>query len=308
MEKVRAALLRMAKTAIGESVPADLTGRLAKEIISGYDLHSRTGFPDSIPISGQIAASAVVEDAVAGGRFLPLVERIAVLDRDGFMGRPYPIPVLRELFKAIQAEGYLWDANTSHFMENPSIRRTANWGRLLEREEYHFSLLRLDIVKNSRLVRRHGEEAAQDAYAEVRESFRRAVEDRHGRIWKWEGDGALAAFHYGQVTTAATLAGIAFMNELFLYNRAGSTLGEPISVRLAAHTGPLRYASLASDITKQETVRDLVDLESRSTPSNCFCVSRTHSQTLERVVFDLLREHRVDGRLVYLYSVELEQP
>ncbi len=305
MEKVKASLLRMTKTALGDSIPADLTGRIAKEVMRGYDLHARTGFRDSIPISSQVAASAVVDDAVAMGRFLLLVERMAEIDRDGFMGRPYRIPILKDLFKAIQAEGYVWDGGTRHFMENPAIRRTPNWGRLIENEEYRFSLLRLDIVKNSRIVKKHGEDAARQAYGELRDLFKRAVEQRHGRVWKWEGDGGMAAFHYGHGATSAALAGMAFVNDLFIFNRTANELGEPLSVRLAAHSGPLFYSSSPAEIAKQETTRELVDLESQKTPPGSLCLSTALSQTLDRVVLDSFKNTRVDGAPVHLYRVEV---
>jgi len=304
MEKVRAALLRLTKTALGDSIPADLTGRIAKDVMGAYDLHGRTGFRDSIPISGQIAASAVVDDAAERGRFLLLVERMAQIDRDGFMGRPYKIPILRDLFKAIQAEGYVWDEGTRHFMENPSMRRTPNWGRLIENEEYRFSLLRLDIVKNSRLVKQHGEEAARLMYGELRDRFARCVEHRHGRVWKWEGDGGMAAFHYGHGPTSAALAGIAFIHELYFFNRTANTLGEPISVRIAAHSGPLLYSASAAEVSKQETAKELVEIESRKTPPDALCLSTVLSQTLDRVILDRFEEDFVEVAPVHIYRVE----
>jgi len=45
------------------------------------------------------------DDVVDAGLFLHFIERLARLDREGFMGRSYRIAGLRELFKAIGAEG-----------------------------------------------------------------------------------------------------------------------------------------------------------------------------------------------------------
>jgi hypothetical protein len=306
MEKVRAALIRIAKTALGDSLPAEMTGKIAKDVISGYDLNIRTGFPDSIPISSQIAASAVVDDAIACGRFISLVERLAVLEREGFMGRTYRIPALRDLLKAIQAEGFLWDENTRRFMENPAIRRTPNWGCMLEHEEYRFSLLKVDIVKNSKLVKRHGEGAAREAYGELRERFTRIVEQRLGRVWKWEGDGGVAAFHYGHSATSAALAGMAFLHDLFLFNRTANDLGEHISVRAASHSGPLVYRASYDDISKQETAKETAELEAKRTPADTLCISAAIARSLDRVIIDRFRGEKVDGVPVFLYGVALE--
>lgn len=307
MEKVRAALIRMAKTALSDSLPAEMTDKIAKDVIRGYDLNARTGIPDSIAISSQIAASSVVDDAIASGRFLPLVERVAVLDREGFMGRPYRIAVLRDLMKAIQSEGYLWDEGTRRFMENPAIRRTRNWGCLIEHEEYPFSLLKVDIVKNSNIVLRHGEDAAREVYAGLRERFTRLVEQRLGRLWKWEGDGGVAAFHYGHSATAAALAGMAFLHDLFIFNRTANDLGEPLSVRIASHSGPLVYRASYDEISKQETARETAELESKRTPSDSLCLSAAIARSLDRVIIDRFKSAKVGGAPVYLYSVTLEE-
>lgn len=304
MDKVHSAIIRLAKKALTESLPSDMTERVARDVFGSYDLHRRSGVPENIPITGQAAAVAVVDDSVREGRILPLVERLALLDRDGFMGRAYRVPGLRELFKALQAEGYLWDAGSCHFMENPAIRRTANWGRLLDGEEYAFALLRVDVVNNSLIVRRRGEAAAREAYAELRERFRRAAEKRFGRLWKWEGDGGVAAFHYGNAPTSAALAGLAFLNDLFVYNRTSNALGERISVRVAGHAGPLRYSSVHSEMAKQETSREAGELEARRTPPDSFCLSPALSRNLERVVLDRFREEFRDGMLVHVFSVE----
>jgi len=177
--KVRGAAAQMLKRCLCESaLDADMLERVAKDIIPDYDLRARTGFPPNIPVQAQTAAARIVDDIVVGDRFLHFIERLARLDSEGFMGRSYRVAGLRELFKGIGAEGYIWDAPTGRFMEDPRIRRTANWGRLSAGEELRFSLLRIDVVKNSRLVKVHGEEAARDAYGDLRGILARCVEHR----------------------------------------------------------------------------------------------------------------------------------
>ena len=206
----------MLKKSLYESLNAEMLERVAQDLIPDYDLCQRTGFPPNIPMQGQTAASRIVDDIVAEDLFLHFIERLVQLDREGFMGRSYRVAGLRELFKSIGSEGYLWDSETSHFMEDPRIRRTHNWGRLLQGEELRFSLLRVDVVRNSRIVKVHGETAARGAYEDLRGMLARCAERRSGRIWSWEGDGALAAFLFGHSTTSSVLAGMALLHELFI--------------------------------------------------------------------------------------------
>lgn len=304
--KPRGALSQALKRCLYESLDAAMIERVAQTVLPDYDLRKRTGFPPNIPVQAQTAASRVVDDFVADERFLHLVEALARLDREGFMGRPYRISGLRELSKAICAEGYVWDQETSRFMEDPRVRRTPGWGRLAPGEELRFSLLRVDVVKNSRIVRTHGESAARGVYEELRCMLSRCVERRSGRVWTWEGDGGLAAFLFGHSTTSCVLAGIALMNELFMYNRTGNRLGESLNIRAAAHTGPLRYDPDLAEMMKQETCREALEAESRWTPPQSFCITPAVAGTLDRVLSDRFKPIKGNGSRLLAYDSGLE--
>jgi Adenylate cyclase, family 3 (some proteins contain HAMP domain) len=306
--KIKGSLAQTLKKNLYESLNAEMLERLANDLIPGYDLYARTGFPRNIPMQVQIASSRIVDDIIEEGLFLLFIERLALLDREGFMGRPYRVAGLREMFKAIGAEGYVWDAETSRFMEDPRIRRTRNWGRLLPGEELRFSLLRLDVVKNSKLVKSQGESAARSAYDDLRSMLARSVERRSGRIWSYEGDGALAAFLFGHSTTASVLAGIAFINELFIYNRAYNRMDESLRVRAAVHTGPLRYLEDVGEMLKQETCREVIEAESKWTPPDHLSITPAVAGTLDRVLLDRFERSPLAGARTIVYDVGVERP
>ncbi len=302
--KDRGPLAASMKKSLHESLNTDMLSRIARDVFGeDYDLHARTGFPASVAVPGQVATDCLVDDAVAEGRLLHLVERLAQLDGEGFMGRPYRITGLREMFKCVLADGYLWDEATGHFMEDPRTRRSPNWGRLLAGEEHRFSLLRVDVVRNSRIVRAHGEAAARDAYDDLRAILARCAELRSGRIWSWEGDGALAAFLFGHSTTSAVLSGMALLHELFLYDRLHNNLGEPLRVRAAVHTGPLRYFPEVAEMAKQETILEVMEAESRGTPPSCLSITPAVAPTLDRVILDRFRDDRTGASRLLLYEV-----
>ncbi|HOX49813.1 MAG TPA: hypothetical protein P5165_04110 [Spirochaetia bacterium] len=306
--KVKTPLAIAAKKCLHESLPPEMISRLALEVVPGYDLSSKTGFPATMPVPAQLAVSHLVDDVIAKGRFLVLAERLAALDREGFMGRAYRITGLREVFRGIFAEGYLWDEETQLFMEDPKTRRTPDWGRLLEGEEHRFSFLRIDIVKNSRLVHIHGETAAREAYDDLRNIFARVVELRGGRVWRWEGDGALAAFLFGHSTTSAVLAGMALLHELFLYDRLHNSLGEPLRVRAAVHTGPLRYSPEIGDVLKQETVQEVLDAEGHWTPPGALTITPAVAPTLDRVILGRFKPSLDPSSRLLAYEVRIGTP
>ncbi len=303
--KVKPPLALAAKKCLHESLAPEMLARIAKEVMPGYDLSGRAGFPQTIPVPSQIMISHFIDDVIGAERFLLLVERLVRLDREGFMGRAYRIPGLSELFKGILAEGYLWDEETQLFMEDPRSHRRPDWGRLTEGEEHRFSLLRMDIVKNSELVRAHGESRARAAFEDLRVIFARAVESRSGRIWRWDGDGALAAFLFGHSTTSAVLAGIATLNELFLYDRFHNALGEPLKTRIAAHTGPLRYSTAVAEMLKQETTQEVIEAESRWTPPGALSISPAVAPTLDKVIFDRFHPSGEPGSRLLIYEIKV---
>ncbi len=306
--KVKGALSQMLKKCLNESLSPDMLERMAQDVIPDYDLRARTGFPPNIPMQGQTAASRIADDIVEGGLLLHFVERLTRLDREGFMGRSYRIVGLRELFKSIGAEGYLWDADTNRFMEDPRIRRTHNWGRLVQGEEMRFSLLRVDVVKNSRIVKVRGETAARGAYEDLRSMLARAVERRSGRVWSYEGDGALAAFLFGHSTTSSVLAAMSLVHELFIYNRAYNRMGEPLRVRMAVHTGPLRYHPEVGEMLKQETCLEVVEAESRWTPPEALTITPAVAGTLDRVILDRFKASSEPGSRALVYALALGTP
>jgi hypothetical protein len=305
--KVRKELVQLARRTLLEAVPPEMHHKLARELFDGYDLHEATGFPANIPIPPQVAAQTIVDDSLRLDRFLELIELFVRLDQSGFMGRNYPIPQLREIVKLIAAEDFVWDSHTGMFMEDQRRRRTPGWGRIRSGEEHRFSLLRIDIARNSRLVRTHRPAEVRRAYGDLREMFTRTVEDRGGRVWSWEGDGALAAFHFGHATTQATLAGMALLHDLFLYNRFDNPLGEALHIRTAAHTGPLRFTEDGNEIKRQETCKEVIDLEENCAPSDYLAISAAVAPTLDRVLLDRFKPlESKNAWLVYGYTIRME--
>jgi hypothetical protein len=158
-------------------------------------------------------------------------------------------------------------------------------------------------VTNSRIVKLHGESAARGAYEDLRAMLARCAERRSGRIWSWVGDGALAAFLYGHSTTSSVLSGMALLHELFIYNRAYNRMGESVRVRVAAHTGPIRYLADVGEILKQETCREVIESESRWTPTDCLSISPAVAGTLDRVILDRFAPNPEPASRSLIYSI-----
>ena len=229
---------------------------LVREIFPDYDIHKRTGIPDSLVIPTADVATQIVRDVVDRGKFLIFVALLIQTQDQGFMGRQYPIPRLREIIRGTYELGYMFDSVNRIFVEDPRHRRTRNWGVLEEEVEYQLAFLCIDIAGNTRLVKNHPEEVIERTYADLRETVTNTITKRNGRVWSWEGDGGLVAFYFGDKNTGAVLSAMEIQHELFIYNRIRCRLNSPLKVRIGVHSGHCEYTDNTEDLEKMETVKE----------------------------------------------------
>jgi len=299
--KVKPTLINLTVKALAASMGVKIMEVLAKKLVPGYDLYERKGFPESIPIPNIDAARQILTDMNRLELFPDYVNLLIKVQSEGHMGRKYRISYLRDIIKMFAEQGFIYDGINKIFVENPRIRRTRNWGTLRNQEEYIFTFLRLDIVKNSELVRKHPAELIQKTYSDLRDIVDIAIERRNGRVWNWEGDGGLVAFYFSYKNLLAVVSAMEIIHEIFIYNRLFRKLDEPIRVRLAIHNGPCEYSENEEDIKKGETVRKIIEIESGYTKPNSITVSNTVHVTLDTVLADQFKPVEKSGGAKYFY-------
>ncbi|MBN2323890.1 MAG: hypothetical protein JXQ30_09155 [Spirochaetes bacterium] len=303
--KVKAKLENLAVRALAESMTVDVMTVLAKKLIDGYDLYDRTGFPENIPIPNLDAARQILKDMNGLEIFPHFVNLLIKIQSEGLMGRKYKVSYLHEIIEGITEHGLIYDNINKIFVENPTMRRTRNWGALRKSKEYIFAFLRLDIVKNSELVRKYSAELIQKTYTDLKDIVDIAIERRNGRVWSWEGDGGLIAFYFSYKKLLAVVSAMEIIHELFLYNRLFRKLNDPIAVRLAVHSGSCEYTENEEELKKNDTVKKVVMIESKHTRPNTITLSHTVYESLDSVLADQFTQLKAgDGRRYYSYALE----
>lgn len=292
--------------AISESMDSRTMTAITRELLRGYDLHERTGFPESIPIPNLSAAKQIISDIVKEDLLLPFVSLLIDLHDKGRQGRRYQIPMLRQVIKEIFDLGFIYDNANSIFVEDPRIRRTRNWGVLHEGYEYNICFLRLDIAGNSSLVRRYPENLIKKTYNDVRAIVNEAIEKRDGRIWSWEGDGGLVAFYFGNFHVSAILSAMEINHALFMYNMEENRLGSPLVVRIAVHGGSVEYTDNEENLMKSETVKRAYEIEQRYTPPGAVTISEVVKVMVDEVVANEFAPVRDGNQTYYAYALQLE--
>jgi class 3 adenylate cyclase len=270
--RVQARLGSLFVSALSQSMPVELMQKVARSVITDYDVYDRSGFPKSIPMPRADAARQILRDFYQEGYFLKLIESLIEMVSHGDMGRDVRMALLPKIIAEVEDQGYRYAADKGVFVEAGETSRTMGWGTLRENHTYEFALLRVDIVGNTEMVRKYAKPVVSSTYDALRDMVTRLVERRDGRIWGWEGDGGLAAFYFIDKTIQATLCGMEIVHELFFYNLLARILPEPIRVRIAVHAGPCRFLISAKE-SSGDTIRRVELLESQYTLPGTLTVS-----------------------------------
>jgi hypothetical protein len=302
-------MINLATKSLSESMDVNVMTHLAKDIISGYDLHQRTGFRASMVVPQRDAAKQIITDIAKSGMFFSFIGLLIQIHTTGYKGRMYPISYLKDIVRMINEDfGYIYDAENKMFVEDPAVRRTRNWGAFIEGHDYVLSLLRIDIVGSSQLVRKYPENLVNATYGDLRKIVDKAIYKRNGRIWNWEGDGGLVAFYFANKSILATLSGMEIINELFLYNAIHCRLEEPVKVRIAVNTGTIQYTQDSEELMKNDFVKETVQIESKYTKPNSMTISNMVSSKLDASLLEGFKIVMIDPRTkYYTYSITMEQ-
>ena len=301
--RVKGRLRTLATRALTESMEVKTMVHVARRMFGNYDLHERTGFPQSVPIPNRTAASQIITDVAETDLFLEFVSLLMSLERVGMAGRKYKIPRLNTIVTEILDTGYRYDSGSGTFVEDRAIRTTRNWGVLREGESYVMAFLGVDVAGNSELVRRHGQGSMQRIYQTLRQIATESVERRNGRLWGWEGDGGLFAFTFEEENQRAVHSAVEVLHELFLYNLVSCPLPEGLHVRLTIHNGPCEYRSDGTEL-KVDTVKRLWDIDSKYGQQDSLTISAAILPSLDHSLSSRFEGiHTSSGENLYAYSV-----
>jgi len=296
---------RFCRKCLSASISVEEMNRFAKMAYPDYDVYKSYGFSKGHPIGIHEAADRIVGDMVQNGYYIDFVEALIRVDSKGYMGRRYAFRGLDDVIGDMVQSGYHFDKTSGLFFEDQSRQITRNWGRLLEGDERQMAILRLDIVGSSVLVKQNPKSLVDKTYASLRKVVNKAVVSRLGRLWTWEGDGALAVFMLGDYSRLAIFAGMEILNELFMFNKMENQLKIDLKLRLAAHSGSLVYSDNETKCLKAEIVRTAVTLESKAATPNSFVISESMAMAQDQVLHEIFSNVKVaaDSSKYRMYQV-----
>ena len=284
---------RFCRRCLALSISVEEMNRFAKMTNPDYDLYKSYGFSKGHPIGIHEAADRIVADMLQSGYYVDFVETLKKVDSKGYMGHSYAFRGLDDVIGDVLQAGYSFDNITGQFFEDQSQQITRNWGRLMEDDERQMAVLRLDIAGNSLLVKNNPKPLVDKAYGDLRKIVSRAIVSRLGRLWMWEGDGALGVFMLSDYSRVAIFAGMEILNSMFIYNKSDNPLNSAFKLRVSVHSGSLAYTESATQFLKADTVQTAIMLESKAAVPNSMVISESLAMSQDQSLLNIFSDPKI---------------
>ncbi|MCL1959353.1 MAG: hypothetical protein FWF68_07100 [Spirochaetes bacterium] len=274
------------------SLSVEQMSRFAGMTNPDYDFFKKYGFSKGRPVGVHEAADRIVGDMVQSGYYIDFIETLIKVDSKGYMGKQFALRGLDDVIGDVLQSGYSYDSTNGIFFEDQDKQVTRNWGRLLEGDERQMAVIRLDIAGNSLLVKNNPKNLVDKTYNELRNIVNDAVVSRLGRLWIWEGDGALGVFMLGNYSSSAIFAGMDILNKMFIYNKTENKLNSAINLRISVHSGSLVYTDNETKCLKADTVKTAINLESKAALPNSVVISESLAMSQDQSLLNIFSDSK----------------
>lgn len=238
---------------IAANFRTDEINELGRLLLARFDMNAAAGAERHVTVAVRKAARLLVEHCEAARLLLCLVELVVQTDGGAVNGRPIRLDGLECFLERMGRAGLAYDFAKRRVLPacaDGSV--AANWGCLKDGRTYQATVVSLDIVGNSVLVRRFGAPVMERRYAEFWTFLRRRLSHYNGRIWSWAGDGGILAFARGHHVQDAVLCAAEVQGAMPLFNAVHSDgAGAPLALRIGIDTGGIRFLSDTGTIVSE---------------------------------------------------------
>lgn len=218
-----------------------------------FDLHQISGTRSIETLSSRRAAGILVEYCIEKHKEIVLIEFLIQIDDTVFLGHSVNVEGLESFLLKFSLIGYSYNPakrKIVHGKEDPMDQK--NWGALKEGKSYGVTVLCLDIVENSRLVKKYGTGKMKKLYASLWIFLRDRLTPYNGRIWSWAGDGGLIAFAMKNHLIHSVKFAMEIQNLMILFNYDPSyPLKEPIKLRIGIDSGKIPFSFSTGQIVSE---------------------------------------------------------
>jgi class 3 adenylate cyclase len=222
-------------------------------LFRNFDLHQVSGTRSIETISSRRAATILVEFCMDKKGETALLEFLIQIEDSVFLGHNVSVEGLETFLLKLSQYGYFYNPVKRKIVSGKNDPMDMkNWGALKEGKSYGMTILSLDIVENSRLVKKYGSGKMKKLYASLWTFLRERLVSYNGRIWSWAGDGGLIAFAMKKHLIHSVKFAMEVQTLMLLLNHDPSyPLKEPILLRIGMDTGKVPFSFNTGEIVSE---------------------------------------------------------
>jgi class 3 adenylate cyclase len=304
------ALLHEVSELLAKSFSADEINYLGKLIDPRYDNHRLSGTKNHITISDHKAAVTLVDHCIELKKDTALVQLVIQMDEASIQGRTVRIEGLEDFLYRMSLTGIVYDFKKRKLMDNQHDKEEMeNWGALKNDRIYPITIMSLDIVGNSALVRRHGTRKMEKVYFRLKQFLKTRIRFYDGRIWNFAGDGGIIAFTFKGHEQRAVNCALDIQKTLPLFLATEELpVKDQIRLRLGLDTGKQKFrndtGAMVSDV-----INYAAHLEKGISEPGKVAVSETILKSVNKKTKGLFAiTGEFEGRHYGLLPDEIDQP
>ncbi len=217
---------------------------LGKIIIRHYDGHKAAGVKNHITLSPRKCANTLVNYINENKKTFQLLKLLIEMDDSSLNGKSKTIEGLESYLNKLAKSGIYYDFKRRKLHHSKKdAYEMINWGTLKDGKVYSITVMSLDIVNNSKMVKKYSSKIMEKVYFRLRSFIEKKVLDYEGRIWSFAGDGGLIAFTFKGHAERAALCAMDIRATLPVFNISHDLpVKDNLFLRLAMDTGKIKFS------------------------------------------------------------------
>jgi hypothetical protein len=284
-------LLNETTELLANNFKPDEIEELGKIIFRQYNGHKAAGVKNHITMSPKKCANALVQFINDSKKTFLLIKLIIEMDESTLNGKPINIVGLEAYLNKLAKSGIFYNFKKRKLHHSKKeAQNMLNWGTLKDGKIYNITIMSLDIVGNSKLVKKYGVKTMEKVYFRLRAFIEQKILDYDGRIWNFAGDGGLVAFTSNGHIVRSVLCALDIKASLSVFNlHPDLPIKDEILLRLALDTGKIKFSFDTGHIVS-DTINYAAHLEKLGTVPGEISISENIKKELSPRILKVFRD------------------
>ncbi len=287
-------LLHDTSELLSKNFKADDIEAIGKLLFKGFNCHSLAGKSSHITLSAKKCATVLVEYCNNEKKLFDLIQLLVHLDDNTLDGKPIEIKGLEEYLNRLTQTGIYYDFRKRKVLHSKQeLTDLINWGSLKNGKEYYLTILSIDIVDNSKLVKKYGTRKMEKVYFQLKSFLSKKLYEYDGRLWNLAGDGGIAAFTFKDQITRGVLCALDIQSSMPIFNiNPLVKITDPVKLRIGIDYGKIKFMNETGHIVS-DVINFAAHLEKYATEPGQVSISDTVKKQLHKKIGKIFTEKQI---------------